>query len=108
MVIYIREAHPADSPRARPGSKVNDPETFDERKEVARACAEELDMGIPFVIDDMTDSTAKAYDAFPDRLFIVGADGKVAYQGGRGPKGFKVDEMKEQLRKLVKSSKKNS
>ncbi len=101
MTIYIREAHPADSPRARAGSRVNDPITYAERVEVATQCAKELELGMPFAIDDMDDTVARAYDAHPDRIYIVGADGRIAYQGARGPKGFKVDEMTEKLANMV-------
>jgi hypothetical protein len=104
-VIYIREAHAADTPRARATSNVNDPTTFEERVAVAKECAKELELGIPFAIDDMEDTVAIAYDAYPDRLYVVGADGKVAYQGGRGPKGFQVDEMTAKLETLLSKAK---
>jgi len=102
-VIYIREAHAADTPRARSSMSqdIFDPATFEERVEVARRTAKELDMGIPFAIDGMDDAVAKAYDAHPDRLYIVGADGNVAYQGGRGPKGFSVDAMEKRLAAIL-------
>ena len=103
MMVYIREAHPADSPRARStmSKDVFDPVTFEERVDVARQTAKELDMGIPFAIDGMDDAVAQAYAAHPDRIYIVGADGKVAYQGARGPKGFSVDDMEERLREIL-------
>ena len=102
VIVYIREAHPADSPRAMGSmSKVNEPQSSEERLAVARRCAKELDFGIPFSVDDMQDSAAKAYAAHPDRLFIVGQDGKIAYQGGRGPFGFKVEEMAARLEELL-------
>jgi hypothetical protein len=105
-VIYIREAHAADSPRARStmSQDVFDPATFEEREDVARRAAKELEMGIPFAIDGMDDAVAKAYDAHPDRLYIVGADGNVAYQGGRGPKGFSVDAMEKRLTEILEAS----
>ena len=104
-MIYIREAHAADTPRARATSKVNDPTTLEERVGVAKECAKELKLGIPFAIDDMEDSVAIAYDAYPDRLYVVGADGKVAYQGGRGPKGFKVNELTAKLEAVLSRAK---
>jgi iodothyronine deiodinase-like protein len=101
-VIYIREAHPADSPRAKPEwADVNDPVTLAERVKVAKEAAAKLDMDIPFAVDDMQDAAALAYAAHPDRLYIVGKDGKIAYQGGKGPRGFKVDEMTERLEELL-------
>ncbi len=57
-----------------------------------------------FLVDDMKDTVAKAYNAHPDRLFILGADAKVAYRGDRGPRGFKVDEMEAALKKIVAAS----
>ena len=35
---------------------------------------------------------------------FLSADGKIAYRGARGPRGFKVDEMEQELQKLVASS----
>ena len=32
---------------------------------------------------------SRAYAASPTRLYLVGADGRVAYAGGPGPFGFK-------------------
>ena len=47
--------------------------------------------------------------ALPDRLYLVGKDGKITYAGGRGPRGFKPDELedaiREELAKLKKANK---
>ncbi len=74
----------------------------EERLAVARRCRDELDLGVPFVVDDMEDTVAKAWAAHPDRLFVVGTDGKVAYAGERGPKGFDVEEMTTRLAELLR------
>ncbi len=60
---------------------------------------------MPVVVDDMKNSAAKAFAAHPDRLFILTTDGKIAYRGARGPRGFKVDEMAERLEKLLNGKK---
>ena len=49
----------------------------------------------------MQDSVAKAYAAWPDRLYVLAADGKIAYGSAQGPRGFKVDEMVEALEKTL-------
>jgi hypothetical protein len=49
----------------------------------------------------MKDTVARAYDAMPDRLFILDAEGTIAYRGERGPRGFKLDEMDKALLKLL-------
>ncbi len=69
------------------------PASFDERQRVAEACALHLDLEIRTVIDDMENSTDLAYSALPDRLYLIGVDGTIAYRSGPGPMGFKPDEL---------------
>jgi hypothetical protein len=33
----------------------------------------------------------------PDRLYVIGRDGRVVYKGGRGPFGFNAGEMEQAL-----------
>ena len=100
--IYISEAHAIDDPRPSKTVKIKEHTTLKERKKVAQGCAEALELKIPLLVDDMKNTVANAYGAWPDRLFILGKDGKVAYSGGKGPWGFKVDEMVATLEGLVK------
>jgi hypothetical protein len=62
-----------------------------------------VSLKIPQLVDDMQDTVGKAYNALPDRLFIVGEDGKIAYRGERGPRGFKVAELEKALAGLLAS-----
>ena len=75
---------------------------MEEREKAASSCLADLKITIPTLVDDMKDSVGNAYSAHPDRLFIINAEGKVAYSGGRGPWGFKPDEMKAALEKMLK------
>ena len=96
-IVYIREAHALDSSSPAGGNGnpiVEDPVTLWERQQVAQVCMTKLDLeGIPALVDDMQDTANRAYAAWPDRLYLVGKDGKVAYHGGRGPFGFKPEEL---------------
>jgi hypothetical protein len=38
-------------------------------------------------------SKEKDYSSWPDRLYVVDQDGKVAYKGGPGPQGFDSTEL---------------
>ncbi len=98
--MYIREAHPAGSARPDPKVKVDDPETLDERCDVAKRCLADLGLEIPTLIDGMDDAAERAYDAWPDRLYLVDADGKIAYRSGPGPRGFKPEELEAALKTL--------
>ncbi len=92
-VVYIREAHPEDgwvvTPNRDQGVEWFDPKTDEERHEVATACALSLNIRMPVLIDSVDDKITSAYGALPDRLYLVGKGGHVAFQGEPGPFGFK-------------------
>ena len=92
FVVYIREAHAADSDWPEPVAEeenIMQPTTYDQRRSVAGRCVAKLNMDIPCLIDNMSNSVDKAYDGHPDRLFLVDIDGKIVIRGDRGPWGFK-------------------
>ena len=60
-----------------------------------------LAVKIPPLIDDLANTTEIAYTAWPDRLYLVGQDGRVAYKSKPGPYGFKPGEMAEVLKRLL-------
>lgn len=103
FVVYIKEAHAIDSERpiTRPGSPlVQEPITMEERREVAGQCATAMEIkDIPTLIDRLDDGVARSYAAWPDRLFLVGRDGRIAFSGGPGPFGFKPDELEAAIKK---------
>ncbi len=92
VVVYIREAHPEDgwvvTMNRDQDIRVDDPTTNAERQAVAATCAIRLQIEMPVVIDDVDDRIASAYGALPDRLYLVGKGGRVAFQGEPGPFGF--------------------
>ena len=49
----------------------------------------------------MEDTAGSAYDAHPDRLYLVGRDGRIAYRGGPGPFGFDPEELAAAIRAEV-------
>lgn len=101
--MYIREAHALDgrSPLIKGGLPlVEEPKTLEERNAVATVCLKRTDFdGMPAVVDGMDNATEKAYAAAPDRLYLIGKDGTVAYQGGRGPFGFLPSELEKAIQK---------
>lgn len=93
LTIYIREAHPTDG-WYMGQHDIRSHRSMEERREVAGQCEVALQYGIPTLVDEMDDAVCNAYAAHPDRLFLVGRDGRIAYAGGRGPWGFKPAELK--------------
>lgn len=100
--MYLREAHPLDGvvPLGGQGMPiVEDPVTLAERSAVARVCMTRLALEpLPAVVDGMDDAVAQAYAAHPDRLYLVGADGRIAFRGDPGPFGFLPDELERAIR----------
>ena len=94
LVIYIREAHPTDGWDVNSQYRVVDPTTLEERRHVAGMCEVGLQYGIRTYVDEMDDAVMQAYAAWPERLYLIGIDGRVAYAGGLGPFGFEPAELK--------------
>ena len=103
--VYVREAHPTDAAieagNTASGIAFRQPLSLDERNEVAVKCHAKLDITIPLVVDTIDDRVGHAYSGMPDRLYLIDRKGKVAYQGGRGPFGFKPGELEQSLIALL-------
>lgn len=102
FVVYIREAHALDS-RAPLGGDghplVLDPGNIEERRGVAKTCLAKLELEpIPALVDGLDDAVERAYAAWPDRLYLVGKDGRIVYRGGPGPFGFDPGELEQAIR----------
>src|SRR5262245_38912829 len=98
-MVYIKEAHPSDGKVAayneKAGIRIKQPTTFQDREEVAQTCSTKLSLKFPVVVDTIENKTNQDYAAQPDRLYVVDREGKIAYKGKPGPRGFSVAEMKE-------------
>jgi hypothetical protein len=97
FVVYIKEAHPEDGWVLRTNREqeiaVADPSSPEERREVAETCAVRLEIRMPVLIDDLDNEVARQYGGWPDRLYLIGRDGRVAFQGEEGPSGFRPEEL---------------
>ena len=105
FVVYVQEAHASDGwalpMNADAGIVVPQPTTDRERAAVASTCMLRLSLSIPALLDDLANSTDRAYSALPDRLYLVDRDGRVAYRSDPGPWGFKVEELETAMATLL-------
>jgi len=103
-VVYILEAHPTDVWQMESNVKENvlfaSPKNEEEREYVAGACVRKLGIKFPAVIDGFDNTTEKAYTGWPDRLYLIGSDGKVLYKSKPGPFGFKPEQLEAAIKKL--------
>ena len=88
--VYTREAHAIDSDRPNSRSTIEQPLSTKERRKVAQDFLKESKLEIPALLDGIEDEAATAYASLPDRMYLVGQDGKIVYAGGRGPFGFQA------------------
>jgi hypothetical protein len=82
--------------------KIGQTNTLEERSERAQQCTAMLKMTMQTVVDKADNKVNKAYAGWPERLVVVGVDGRIAYMGGEGPGGFKPGEVEAWLKANAK------
>src|SRR4051812_12006946 len=75
------------------------PKDEQERALIAGACVRKLGIKFPAVLDEFGNSTEKAYTGWPDRIYLIDQNGRVAYKSKPGPFGFKAAELSAALAK---------
>ncbi len=112
LLIYIREAHALDGERPvlRKGSPlVEEPLTLLERNTVAETCVADLGLDdFVTLVDDMENTVNQAYAGHPDRLYLVGRDGTLVFQGEPGPRGFDPDLLAQTIIETLKEEDRQS
>ena len=63
-------------------------------------------LGIKFaaVIDVLDNTTEKAYTGWPDRIYLIDQNNRVAFKSKPGPFGFKPEELEKALKKVTPAS----
>ena len=79
------------------------PRLFEERRDAVKILVERLKYRMPVAIDAMDNRADVAFAAWPERIYIVGPDGRVLYKGGMGPFGFLPEEAGKKLSEVVGS-----
>jgi len=77
------------------------PKTIEERGEVAEVCVLNLKLEMPMYLDGMDDEAESKYVGWPERLYVIGTDRKIAYAGAMGPMGFDPDSWEEAIKKQL-------
>lgn len=96
-IVYIKEAHPTDewqvTSNEKDGVCYAQPQTVDDRIRIARDFTEKCKVTIPMLADKMDNECERLYSAWPERIYVIGADGTILYKGGMGPFDFKPDDL---------------
>ena len=80
------------------------PKNEDERAEIAGTCVRKLGIEFPAVLDEFGNSTERAYTGWPDRIYFIDAQGRIAYKSKPGPFGFKPDQLAAALARVAGGS----
>lgn len=99
----MREAHPTDEWQMKSNEKDKDnvcyaqPKTLAQRVAIANDFTQRFKFTVPFGIDQMNNAANDAYAAWPERLYIVDEQGRIAYKGGNGPFKYDPKEVRDWL-----------
>ena len=103
--MYIEEAHASDAWQVAVNEREKvvfaAPRTFGERADVGAVCVKQLKVDLPMVVDEIDNRTERAYTAWPDRLYVIDAQGRIAFKSPAGPFGFQVEPVERALAALV-------
>ncbi len=106
-LVYVAEAHPEDEwqldSNREEGVVFRQPQVLAARVAIAREMLVELNLEVPTLVDAMDDAAVTAFAAWPERLFVVDASGKIAFAGGPGPFGFDPQAARTALESLLAS-----
>jgi len=101
LVVYVQEAHPTNGRQTdsniAEGILFRQHQSYEERDQVAQTCSLDLHMTLPILVEEMDNAIDEVYGAAPERLYLIGSDGRVVYHGGAGPHFFDLDEWEEAI-----------
>jgi hypothetical protein len=106
VFVYVAEAHPVDEwqmeANEEEGVLVRQHTTLAERLAAAREGAARMSLTMPLLVDGMDDAVSAAFAAWPERIFVVGVDGRIAFAGEPGPWGFEPDAARAALVQVLR------
>jgi hypothetical protein len=99
--VYIAEAHATDEWQLQANLDddvlIAQHRSLEERFEAARRGVGRLGLTVPVLVDGMDDAVSQAFAAWPERIYVVGADARIAFVGGPGPFEFDPDAAESAL-----------
>ena len=105
-IVYIRDTHPVLGFRAPTNDRLGitaaeEPKSLADRERWACEDRKKMKCTIPVVMDGFDDKALKAFDAFPQRIYLLDKGGKVVYSSS-GLVGFDLDSVRTAIKSLEK------
>lgn len=105
LCVYVDEAHPTDGSQSpkniEDGILFARPTDADERAEIAAACMLRYNFAFPMALDSMENEVVARYNAMPERLYVLDANGRVTWKCGLGPHYFDPEGFESAVRSLL-------
>lgn len=99
------EAHPSDvwqmQSNIRDRVVFSSPANEAERRALAGTCVRKLGIKFPAVVDGFDNTVERQYTGWPDRIYLIDRDGKVAFKTAPGPFGFDPKGLEAALTRTV-------
>jgi len=86
------------------GVLFSSPATDAERAETAAVCVVKLAVKLPALIDGVDNRVERVYTGWPDRLYVIGTDGRIRYKSAAGPFGFSTKALESSLQEVLKAN----
>ena len=89
------------------GSNIKDdvlfasPRTDDERTSTASACVRKLGLRLPALVDGIANGTERDYTGWPDRMYLLDRNGRIAFKTDPGPFGFSTRQLERALQRMT-------
>ena len=103
LLVYIREAHPTDGwqvpKNVQDGIQISTAQDFGQKEEYASSCVRNLGINFTTVVDNMDAKVELNYMGWPDRLYLIGKDGRIGWKGNPGPQGFQPPQLEAAVQK---------
>ncbi len=103
LFIYIREAHPdsvlslTDAQQRPALVKIPQHTTLKGRTQAAAACGRTLKLRMPIAVDTIDNTVGRAYAGWPNRMVVVGADGRILFASSPSPRGTDAPRLRTWL-----------
>jgi hypothetical protein len=110
LFVYIREAHPdsvlslVDETMAPRLVKVPQQSSLDVRAQAAAACGRTLKLSMPIAVDSMDNTVGRAYAGWPNRMVVVGVDGRILFASSPSPHGVDAARLRSWLEQNLRAA----
>ena len=88
----------------RDGVVFNAPTTVEERADLAQTCVLRLNMAMPMLLDDMSDTVDGLYNGLPERLYVLDAEHKVYWKTVAGSPGFDPEAWRAAIDRFLRQA----